>query len=101
MVDIPIRSGSGIYKREDAEMITLFKLKHRQETAPRAMFATVSAAVDEVLFNWMRKELKELQYGEIGLHVTVHAGKVVRHRKILEVVGKPVESVEKAGGNGS
>lgn len=73
----------GLDPQEEGEM-NIFPRKKTEG------MATTSAAVDD-LVEWLKGNLRTLNYGEIGLSFTVHDGKVSRHRKILEVIEKPGE----------
>lgn len=50
--------------------------------------ATTSDCVEDLLA-WLRGELAEMDYGEVGLTFTVHDGGVVKWRQIKQVTGKP------------
>lgn len=41
--------------------------------------------VDSESLRWLEKELQQLEYGEVGLIFVVHAGKIVKRKKILEI----------------
>ncbi len=50
--------------------------------------ATAGAAVDS-LVDWLKGELIDVGFGEVGLIFTVHGNKIVKYKKVLEVVTKP------------
>lgn len=43
----------------------------------------VKLDVDSV--RWLETELRRLEYGEVGLFFVVHAGEIVKRRRILEI----------------
>ena len=41
--------------------------------------------IDTESLRWLEKELGGLEYGEVGLIFVVHAGRIVKRKKILEI----------------
>ena len=50
--------------------------------------ATHSNSISDY-FDWLKEHTRDMQYGEVGLTMVIHAGDVVRIKKIETVTCRP------------
>ena len=48
--------------------------------------------IDSEALSWLETELQRIQYGEVGLIFVIHAGRIVKRKRILEI--KEQESID-------